>query len=202
MRLCDIVISETRWQSLEGLRQSILADKGFSCAFRTPSGERSSRRYGESMLLRAVARRFPSGFVTWWLLTPASCSRSRSRVRLCVVCQEVPRTGSGGAWRRPYAGQPLADGNLDARVGMIRAASESDSPSTEAFQIQNRKTSHRCGQGTRSPVGESSQVPKRLLPAGSILEDRERQLHDEGLSGVNQHADIRLIHRRLKLLVS
>jgi len=201
MRLCDIVISETRWQSLEGLRQLILADKGFSCAFRTPSGERSSRRYGESMLLRAVARRFPSGFVTWWLLTPASCSRSRSRVQLCVACQEAPRTGSGGAWRRPYAGQPLADGNLDARVEIVPALSESISR-TKAFPLQNRKTSHRCGQGTRSPVGESSQVPKRLLPGGSILEDRERQLHDEGLSCVNQHADIRLIHRRLKLLVS
>jgi len=201
MRLCDIVISETRWQSLEGLRQSILADKEFSCAFRTPSGERSSRRYGESMLLRAVARRFPSGFVTWWLLTPASCSKSRSHVRLCVACQEVPRTGSGGASRGPYAGQPLADGNLDARVGIVRALSESISR-TKAFQIQNRKTSHQCGQGTRSPVGEPSFFPKRLLPAGSILEDRERQLRDEGLSGVNQHADIRLIHRRLKLLVS
>lgn len=201
MRLCDIVISETRWQSLEGLRQPILADEGFSCAFQTPSGERSSRRYGESMLSRAVGRRFPSGFVTWWSLTPASCSRSRSRARLCVARPEAHRTGSGGASPRPYAGQPLADGNLDARIGIVPALRESNSR-TKAFPLQNRKTSHRCGQGTRSPVGESSQVPKRLLPAGSILEDRERQLHDEGLSGVNQHADIRLIHRRLKLLVS
>ena len=201
MRLCDIVISENRWQSLEGLRLPILADRGFSCAFRTPSGERSRRRYGESMSSRAAARRFPSGSVTSWSLMPASCSRSKSRVRLCVACQEALRTGSGGASRRPYAGPPLADGSLDARVGTVRALRESNSR-TKALPLQNRKTSHPCGQGTRSPVGESSQVPKRLLPARSILEDRERQLRDEGLSGVNQHADIRLIHRRLKLLVS
>jgi hypothetical protein len=49
MRLCDIVISVTRWQSLEGLRQPILADEGFSFAFRIRSGEQSSRRCGESM---------------------------------------------------------------------------------------------------------------------------------------------------------
>ena len=36
---------------------------------------------------------------------------------------------------------------------------------------------------------------------GRTLEDRERQLRDEGMSGVNQHADIRLIHRRFMLLV-
>ena len=41
----------------------------------------------------------------------------------------------------------------------------------------------------------------RNSPTGSTFEDRERQLRDEGMSGVNQHADIRLIHRRLKLLV-
>jgi hypothetical protein len=202
MRLSDIVISETRWQSLEGLRRPILAEKGFSCAFRKRSGERSSRRYGETMWSRAVVRRFPSGSVTSWSLTPASCSRSRSRARLCVPCQEALRTGSGGASPRPYAGQLLADGSLDARVGNVQALSENGSSSIKAIQLQNPKTSHRCGQGTRSPVGESSQFPTRLLPAGSILEDRERQLHDEGLSGVNQHADIRLIYRRLKLLVS
>lgn len=56
------------------------------------------------------------------------------------------------------------------------------------------------GQGTRSPVGESSLFPKRLL-YGRTLDDRPRQLRDEGMSGVNQHAYIRLIHRRFELLV-
>ncbi len=65
---------------------------------------------------------------------------------------------------------------------------------------QTRAASHRCGQGTRSPVGESSQFTKRLLH-WRTLENRPRQLRDEGMSGVNQHAYIRLIHRRYELLV-
>jgi len=133
MRLCDIVISETRWRSLEGLRQPILADKSFSCAFRMWSGERSSRRYGETMLSLAVARRFPSGSVTSWSPTPASCSRSRSRARLCVPRPEALRTGSVGASPMPYDGPPLAGGSPEVRVGIVRALSESDSPSTEGF---------------------------------------------------------------------
>jgi hypothetical protein len=57
-----------------------------------------------------------------------------------------------------------------------------------------------CGQGTRSPVGEPSSFPKRLLD-WRTLDIRPRQLRDEGMSGVNQHAYISLIHRRFKLLV-
>jgi hypothetical protein len=56
------------------------------------------------------------------------------------------------------------------------------------------------GQGTRSPVGESSQSTKRLLH-WRTLDYRPRQLRDEGMSGVNQHAYIRLIYRRFELLV-
>ena len=37
--------------------------------------------------------------------------------------------------------------------------------------------------------------------AASELEDRERQLRDENMSGVNQYAYIRVIHRRFMLLV-
>ena len=67
-------------------------------------------------------------------------------------------------------------------------------------QKEQTARSRPCGQGTRSPVGESSQFPKRLLH-GRTLDDRPRQLRDEGMSGVNQHAYIRLIHRRYELLV-
>ncbi len=38
-------------------------------------------------------------------------------------------------------------------------------------------------------------------PIGRTLDVRERQLRDEYMSGVNQHADFRLIHRRFMLLV-
>ena len=52
--------------------------------------------------------------------------------------------------------------------------------------------------------GARLENPRNLLgdsPVGSILDDRQRQLRDEGMSSVNQHADIRLIHRRMMLLV-
>ncbi len=81
-------------------------------------------------------------------------------------------------------------------------------PTKEVTQDSNITQTHRektarsrlCGQGTRSPVGESSQCPKRLL-YWRTLDNRPRQLRDEGMSGVNQHAYIRLIHRRYELLV-
>ena len=38
-------------------------------------------------------------------------------------------------------------------------------------------------------------------PIGRTLDVRQRQLRDEYMSGVNQHADFRLIHRRFMLLV-
>ncbi len=41
----------------------------------------------------------------------------------------------------------------------------------------------------------------RVSPPGSTLEGIQRQLRDENMSGVNQHAYIRLIHRRFMLLV-
>jgi hypothetical protein len=65
---------------------------------------------------------------------------------------------------------------------------------------ERKPRSRPCGQGTRSPVGESSLFPKRLL-FWRTLDDRPRQLRDEGMSGVNQHAYIRLIYRRFELLV-
>ena len=52
--------------------------------------------------------------------------------------------------------------------------------------------------------GARLENPRNFLgdsPTGRTLELRQRQLRDEGMSGVNQHADIRLIHRRIKLLV-
>jgi hypothetical protein len=69
-------------------------------------------------------------------------------------------------------------------------------------QTQEEQTAQSCpcGQGMGSRVGESSQFPKRLLN-WRTLDDRPRQLRDEGMSGVNQHAYIRLIHRRYLLLV-
>jgi hypothetical protein len=65
---------------------------------------------------------------------------------------------------------------------------------------EKKRRSRSSGQGTRSPVGESSLFPKRLL-FWRTLDDRPRQLRDEGMSGVNQHAYIRLIYRRFELLV-
>jgi len=52
--------------------------------------------------------------------------------------------------------------------------------------------------------GARLENPRNFLgdsPTGRTLELRQRQLRDEGMSGVNQHAYIRLIHRRFKLLV-
>jgi hypothetical protein len=74
-----------------------------------------------------------------------------------------------------------------------------DSKKTQMYKKRS-PCSHPCGQGTRSPVGESSQSPKRLLH-WRTLDYRPRQLRDEGMSGVNQHAYIRLIYRRFVLLV-
>jgi hypothetical protein len=54
--------------------------------------------------------------------------------------------------------------------------------------------------GHEEPVGRILGFPKRL-PWGEKLDDRQRQLRDEGMSGVNQDAHIRLIHRRKSLLV-
>jgi len=54
--------------------------------------------------------------------------------------------------------------------------------------------------GHEEPGWRILAFPKRLL-FWRTLENRPRQLRDEGMSGVNQHAYIRLIYRRFVLLV-
>jgi len=52
--------------------------------------------------------------------------------------------------------------------------------------------------------GARLENPRNVLrdsPIGRTLDNRQRQLRDEYMSGVNQHADFRLIHRRFMLLV-
>ena len=52
--------------------------------------------------------------------------------------------------------------------------------------------------------GARLENPRNVLrdsPIGRTLVNRQRQLRDEYISGVNQHAYIRLIHRRFMLLV-
>ena len=52
--------------------------------------------------------------------------------------------------------------------------------------------------------GARLENPRNVLrdsPIGRTLASRQRQLRDEYISGVNQHAYIRLIHRRFMLLV-
>ena len=52
--------------------------------------------------------------------------------------------------------------------------------------------------------GARLENPRNVLrdsPIGRTLANRQRQLRDEYISGVNQHAYIRLIHRRFMLLV-
>ena len=77
-------------------------------------------------------------------------------------------------------------------------------------EVSHHETRYR----TKKRVGHSTDVarargarlenPRNFLgdsPTGRTLELRPRQLRDEGMSGVNQHADFRLIHRRFMLLV-
>jgi len=110
-RFNDIVISENRWRSVEGPRHPILVSKGSTSDSRTPNGERSSKRCSVTIWSRAADLRFPSGSETLSLPMRARSLRSRSHARLYVPSAEAPRTGNGGDWQRPYAGQLRGDAN-------------------------------------------------------------------------------------------
>jgi len=103
-------------------------------------------------------------------------------------------TACAPRWCKVWA---MDEGGL--RRGLRTKEVPQDSKKT-LLNKEKKRRSRSSGQGTRSPVGESSQFPKRLL-FWRTLDDRPRQLRDEGMSGVNQHAYIRLIYRRFELLV-
>ncbi len=55
--------------------------------------------------------------------------------------------------------------------------------------------------GHEEPVWRILENPYETHDDMVTLDDRSRQLRDEDISGVNQHAYIRLIYRRYMLLV-
>ena len=63
--------------------------------------------------------------------------------------------------------------------------------------VKNRSQLMRPGH--EEPVRRILAISYETL--GGTLADRPRQLRDEMMSGVNQHANMRLIHRRYLLLV-
>jgi hypothetical protein len=97
VRLPDIVISESPWRAADGRQARIPAGRGSSCASRTSSGARSTRRFRPSTPCRGVSPRCPSGSAISSSPMLGRSSESRSREPGCVMPPAARRTGSGGA---------------------------------------------------------------------------------------------------------
>lgn len=103
------VISDIRWASAVDLRCHTRATTVSTCASRTPNGAPSTGHWPPSTPPPHADPPFPKPSVSWWSLTPAPCSGSRSRERGCATQIVAFQTGSAGDWLVPFVRQHLED---------------------------------------------------------------------------------------------
>lgn len=179
--LFDIVISETLWRSEEGHRLPMPVGKESLCGSRTPSGERSRKHCAETMSSLGGAPRSPSGSVTSWWLMPARSSESRSPARLYGPRPEVPPIGNGGVLPKPFAGQRLADANVEARVRILPPVTARSSLSTEPVHSSRKRAS--SNRQDEPPSGADKAERPRDATLGR--EDPSLLSNRKGVSDVN-----------------
>ena len=144
-----------------------LVDTECSSASRTPSGERFRKHSAETMSSPGADPPFPSGSGISWSLTRARSFKSRSHARLCVLCPEALRAGSGGASPVPCAARRRADANIETRIAIVQPVTENHPP--HRVKPQNPITSSRASfQGLYTKLLNPS-VSKSLTPSGFVF---------------------------------